>query len=226
MANHSINRTPTAPVMSNVRPQRMSTDVPSPIDLRLPHDAREWEQTAMSKRPWRVEFFAKFASEIAASPLKVQRVLELGSGPGFLAEHLLRSFEQVECVLLDFSAPMHSLAKARLGELETRATFVERSFKEESWATGLGAFECVVTNQAVHELRHKRHAVALHEQVRGVLAPGGAYLVCDHFAGEGGMKNEALYMSVVEQQQALLAAGFESVHQVMAKGGLVLHHAV
>lgn len=179
----------------------------------------------MSKRPWRVEFFAQFASEIAASPLKVQRVLELGSGPGFLAEHLLRSLGQVEYVLLDFSAPMHELAKARLGKLETRATYVERSFKEENWAKGLGSFECVVTHQAVHELRHKRYAVALHEQVRKVLTPGGTYLVCDHFAGEGGMKNEALYMSVAEQRQALLAAGFSSVHQVMAKGGLMLHHA-
>jgi SAM-dependent methyltransferase len=204
----------------------MPADVPSPIDLRLPNDAREWEQSAMSKRPWRVEFFAQFASEIAASPLKIQRMLELGSGPGFLAEHLLRSLRHVEYVLLDFSAPMHDLAKARLGELETRATFIERSFKEESWASGLGSFECVVTNQAVHELRHKRYAEALHRQVREVLASGGAYLVCDHFAGEGGMKNEALYMSVAEQRQALLAAGFESVRQVMAKGGLVLHHAV
>lgn len=179
----------------------------------------------MSKRPWRVEFFAQFASEIAASPCKVQRVLELGSGPGFLAEHLLRSLGQVEYVLLDFSASMHQLAKVRLGKLETRATFTERSFKEENWATGLGSFECVVTHQAVRELRHKRYAVALHEQVRKVLAPGGAYLVCDHFTGEGGMKNEALYMSVVEQRQALIAAGFSSVHQVMTKGGLVLHHA-
>ena len=180
----------------------------------------------MSKRPWRVEFFAQFASEIAASPLKIQRVLELGSGPGFLAEHLLRSLGRVEYVLLDFSAPMHDLANDRLGKLETRATFIERSFKEPNWTTGLGSFECVVTNQAVHELRHKRHAEALHRQVRNVLAPGGAYLVCDHFAGEGGMKNEALYMSLAEQRQALLAAGFQSVNQLMAKGGLVLHHAV
>lgn len=203
----------------------MSADVPSPIDLRLPHDAREWEQSAMSKRPWRAEFFAQFASEIAALPFKVQRVLELGSGPGFLAEHLLRSLGQVEYVLLDFSAPMHELAKARLSKFETRATFFERSFKEENWAAGLGSFECVVTNQAVHELRHKRYAVTLHRQVREVLAPGGTYLVCDHFAGEGGMKNEALYMSVAEQRQALLEAGFSSVRQVMTKGGLVLHHA-
>jgi hypothetical protein len=49
--------------------------------------------------------------------------------------------------------------------------------------------------------------------------------VCDHFAGKGGMKNEALYMSVAEQKQALPAAGFTSVHQLMLKGDLVLHRA-
>ena len=179
----------------------------------------------MSKRTWRIDFFAQFASEMAASSIAVQRVLELGSGPGFLAQHLLRSLGQVEYWLLDFSAAMHDLAKARLGPLETRASFIERSFKQEDWPVGLGTFECVVTHQAVHELRHKQYAAALHEQVRKVLEPGGAYLVCDHFAGDGGMTNEALYMSVAEQRQALLAAGFESVHQVMKKGGLVLHHA-
>lgn len=121
---------------------------------------------------------------------------------------------------------MHELAKARLGELDTCATFIEGSFKEDNWEAGLGTFECVVTHQAVHELRHKRYAVELHRQVRKVLAPGGTYLVCDHFAGKDGMKNEALYMTISEQRQALLDAGFEIVRQVMAKGGLVLHYAV
>jgi 16S rRNA G1207 methylase RsmC len=203
----------------------VSEDVPSPIDLRLPRDAREWEQSAMVKRPWRVEFFACFASEIAAASFELQRVLELGSGPGFLAAHLLSSFVKVEYTLLDFSAAMHQLAKARLGELAKRAAFIERSFKEANWSHDLGPFECIVTNQAIHELRHKRHAPQLHAQARTLLVPGGSYLVCDHFAGEGGMKNEALYMSVAEQEQALLAAGFRSVRQVMAKGGLVLHRA-
>jgi predicted methyltransferase len=43
-----------------------------------------------------------------------------------------------------------------------------------------------MTNQAVHELRHKRHARELHRQVARLLTPGGSYLVCDHFCGPGG----------------------------------------
>lgn len=206
--------------------QIVPADVPSPIDLRRPEDAKQWAESAMSKRPWRVEFFAAFADVInAASGARPCRVLELGSGPGFLAEHLLRTHAALGYVALDISAAMHELAVQRLGTLASRVQFVERSFREAAWLDGLGHFDFVVTHQAVHELRHKRRAIALHTQVRQLLVPRGAYLVCDHFFGEGGMSNDQLYMSVAEQRQALLSAGYGSVEQVMLKGGLVLHHA-
>jgi SAM-dependent methyltransferase len=203
----------------------MLSDIPSPIDLRLMRDAREWEETAMSKRPWRTEFFEAFASEMRSIGASGQRILELGSGPGFLAEHLLRTVPSLEYLALDFSPAMHELAAQRLGPLGSHVQFVERSFREPDWSNGLGQFGCVLTNQAVHELRHKRHAAELHRQVRSLLLPGGVYLVCDHFAGEGGMSNDQLYMSVAEQAAALEAAGFARVEQVLLKGGLVLHRA-
>ncbi|MDK2124354.1 class I SAM-dependent methyltransferase [Parachitinimonas caeni] len=180
----------------------------------------------MTKRPWRVEFFAAFASIIeSSSSSDSSRVLELGSGPAFLAEHLLRSNSQLSYVALDFSAAMHELARLRLGAMAERVVFIERSFREPTWFNGLGQFDFVVTNQAVHELRHKQYAPALHRQVKSVLAPGGSYLVCDHIVGDGGMSNDQLYMTVDEQKQALLAAGFCRVDQVLLKGGLVLHCA-
>jgi len=80
-------------------------------------------------------------------------------------------------------------------------------------------------DDAVHELLHKRHAVGLHTEVRRVLAAGGSYLVCDHFAGEGGMNHEHLYMSVEEQQSALRKAGLTEVELLLIKGVLVRHRA-
>ena len=203
----------------------MIHDVPSPIDLRLMSVAREWEATALSKRPSRADFFAQFASAIESAAVPVHRVLDLGSGPGFLAEHLLRALPSVAYVAFDFSSAMHQLASERLGSLGSRVQFVQRSFRESGWQVGLGQFECVVALQAVHELRHKHYASKLHAQVRQLLAPGGVYLVCDHFLGEGGMKNDQLYMTVAEQHAALVGAGFSTVEQLLLKGGLVLHHA-
>ncbi len=204
----------------------MNADIPSPIDLRRMDDAREWADTAMTKRPWRIEFFRLFSDAVGRlAQGRAIRVLELGSGPGFLAKHMLEALPAIEYVALDFSPAMHALAVQRLGALAERVRFVERSFRDPSWPQGLGRFDAVVTLQAVHELRHKRHAAGLHAQARQVLVPGGSYLVCDHFSGEDGMSNDQLYMSVAEQRTAIEQAGFENVRQELVKGTLVLHHA-
>jgi SAM-dependent methyltransferase len=198
-------------------------DVPSPIDLQTESDARAWAESANLVRPWRAAFFETIAENI--DPSRLVRVLELGSGPGFLAEQVLRRRPLVEMVLLDFSEPMHMLARGRLVDYATRVQYVQRSFKEDHWMEGLGTFDHVITNQAVHELRHKRYAEPLHKQVRSVLQLEGTYLVSDHYFGEDGMKKEGLYMTVEEQRQTLLAAGFTRVEELLRHGGMVLHSA-
>jgi len=179
----------------------------------------------MQKRPWRTEFFSTFAEELRKQEPPASRVLELGSGPGFLAYHLLSALPSVHMVLLDFSAAMHELAKQRLGPLVSHVEFVEGSFKNPLWIENLTQFDAVVTHQAVHELRHKRYALELHTQVKTLLRPGGSYLVCDHFVGPNGMSDDQLYMTVDEQKAAIASAGYHSVRQVLLRGGLVLHHA-
>jgi hypothetical protein len=72
-------------------------DVPSPIDLRSATDAGEWAAAAMAKRPWRTDFFAAIADAMAASRRGPARVLELGSGPGFLAPPTSPSISPPRC---------------------------------------------------------------------------------------------------------------------------------
>jgi hypothetical protein len=77
----------------------------------------------------------------------------------------------------------------------------------------------------VHELRHKRYAEALHSQVKGLLKSGAPYLVCDHYFGDGGMFNDQLYMTLTEQKQALISAGYAEARLVAQAGSLVIHRA-
>lgn len=200
-------------------------DVPSPIDFCDPRDARAWERTAQA-RPGRSDMFQVFGQELAVMGTRDLRVLDLGSGPGFLAEYLIDAIPAVRLTLLDMSAPMHRLAADRLGSRAARVAFVERSFKDEGWADGLGPFDAVITNQAVHELRHKRYATRLHSAVKGLLAPAGMYLVCDHFCGEGGFSNDQLYMTIEEQGTALREAGFPDVQPIARAGTMVMHRAL
>ena len=199
-------------------------DIPSPIDLRLTQDARDWADAAMVKRPWRVEFFARISEELAAlhRPLSI---LELGSGPGFLAQHLLTALQASTYTALDFSSAMHQLARERLGDLAERVTFVEADFCRSGWTDGLPCVDAVVSVQAVHELRHKRHAAGFYKAVRRVLKSSGTLLVCDHYSGEGGMSNGMLFMTPDEQEVALKNGGFQDIRLLMLKGGLVLFRA-
>lgn len=195
----------------------------SSLDLRHPQHARQWASEVMAKRPYRTQFFETIAESLEL--LGVQSVLELGSGPGFLAQHLRQHMPELDLTLLDFSPAMHDLARERLGPLATGVEFVTKSLREADWMVGLPRFDAVVTMQAVHELRHKRRAVPLHRAVRERLEGGGEYLVCDHFAGEGGMSDRDLYMTVEEQRAALEAAGFDQVKLLLQEGSLVLHRA-
>jgi hypothetical protein len=101
------------------------SDVPSPIDLRQMSDASEWAATAMEKRPWRAEFFARFADELANMEPTAARVLELGSGPGFLAVEVFTAvaaqdnarWPQAESPGASTSAAGGSEVEARSGEV-------------------------------------------------------------------------------------------------------------
>lgn len=208
----------------------MNHDIPSPIDLRQMDDAVAWADSALPKRPARPDFFAAMASAIRQSHINKPHILELGSGPGFLAEYLLSHVSPERYSALDFSPAMHQLAQARLADKAAQVEFIERSFKVEDWTQGLANFDYVVTLQAVHELRHKRHAPALFEQIRQVLNLQGSLLVCDHYAGHHaiggqGMQNEALYMRVEEQYTALQHAGFSQIRPLLIRQGMVLHQA-
>src|SRR5688572_25660848 len=127
-------------------------DVPPPIDLCDPRDARDWERTAQA-RLGRSNMFQAISLELVGLGKANLSVLDLGSGPGFLAAYILDALPEAQLTLLDFSASMHELARARLGARARPVTFVARSFKESGWSHGLGPYDAVVTNQAVHELR-------------------------------------------------------------------------
>lgn len=199
-------------------------DVPSPIDLKDELDAREWERTAM-QRPYREEFFAAFHQQLVSLGDSRLAVLELGSGPGFLAHHILSRTQGIDYTLLDFSSAMHELAKRRLETVEAaNVQYVQSDFKAVGWSKGLGQYDAILSNQAVHELRHKRYAPGLFLQLRELLRPTGMLLFCDHYFGVDGMGNDQLYMSLEEQRKALTSAGF-AVSVVLVKGGRALYRA-
>lgn len=200
-------------------------DVPSPIDFHLLAHAREWERQTIQKRPWRPQFFAAFVSALNSNHPGAFSVLELGSGPGHLAEQILGGCNVSRYTALDFSKPMHDLARARLGTLADKVAFIQRDFRLPDWNEGLGSFDAAVTMQAAHEVRHRRHIPAFLAHIRQALAPGGLFLYCDHYAGADGHMSPDLYLRPDDQPSALRDVGFLEVDKLMDMGGMALFTA-
>lgn len=199
-------------------------DVSSPIDLRNYEDAFEWQETANIKRPWRKDFFDYYVELMKTNRSDPCHILELGSGPGFLAQHLLSQLDHIEYTAFDFSEVMHQLAQEKLNSSEqSRAKYFVGNFKESNWQNALDQkYDFIIIHQALHELRHKQHAANFHKIVRTLLNPDGIYLVCDHLCVPHAMQNNQLYMNKQEHLDALSQASFQEIKMPLEIEGLCL----
>jgi ubiquinone/menaquinone biosynthesis C-methylase UbiE len=165
----------------------------------------------------------RFAELVEALP-QGSRMLELGSGPGLLAECVLdRCTNLASYTLLDFSEHMLGLSRDRLKRFPA-TQFVNANFKAAGWIESLHPpYAAVIAMQAVHEIRHKRHVPGLYTQVRQILSPGGMLAVCDGTPGDSpALWRQSLCLTLDEQKEALEASGFTGAVLDQAIGNMVL----
>jgi len=198
-------------------------DVPIRVDHRDPATARAWLEDTRLRKPFRQNFRAAFCD--ALSPHRQLHILELGSGPGELAREILLRCDVASYTALDWSQAMHDIATEHLGDLAPRVTFVVRDFREPTWPANLGTFDAVVTQQAVHETRHRRHALPLFQRARTLLVPGGLMLYCDGYLVDPQSPLAALSLERADQPRVLERAGFVDVRLLHDEGNLVLYSA-
>jgi len=197
-------------------------DVPSTENLESADGARAWADTADRKRPLRLQIREAITDELRTMPPGA-RVLELGSGPGFLAEHVLsRCPHLASYTLFDFSEPMLDMSR-QLVERFPSAMFVLGDFRTDVWTQLVaGPYEAVVSMQAVHEVRHKRHIPHLYRQIHDLLVPSGTFVIADRTPEDDSSRSSALFMTDREQLQALADAGFGDPRLLMSGDALAL----
>ena len=198
-------------------------DLPIRVDHRDPATARAWLEETRLRKPFRQNFRAAFCA--ALSSRRGLRILELGSGPGELAREILLHCDVASFTALDWSQAMHDIAIEHLGDLAPRVSFVVRDFREPTWPADLGAFDAIVTQQAVHETRHRRHALPLFQRARTLLVPGGLMLYCDGYLVDPDGKLAALTLERVDQPRVLERAGFVDVRLLLDEGNMALYSA-
>ncbi len=183
---------------------------------------RWWEQSADSRRPFRAEFFNAFAVEIGA--LHKPKILDIGSGPGFLAEYILSNCDVDSYHLFDFSPQMLQLSRARLSPFAERARFYEGSFLDDRWWEPLpGPFDAIVSMQAVHEVRDVARLPRLYSEMGLLLADHGLLLIADLVSAEA--EKEEHYVTEETHIAAFNEAGFKDAGRVHAAGDLMMFRA-
>jgi tRNA (cmo5U34)-methyltransferase len=112
----------------------------------------------------------------AADPV----VLDVGTGPGVLADAVLRAVPGAQVVVQDYSPPMLQQARSRLAWAGDRARFHLSDLALPGWSDGLGdGFDAVVSSYAIHNLREPGAIRGVYEELVTLLAPGGCVLLLD-----------------------------------------------
>jgi ubiquinone/menaquinone biosynthesis C-methylase UbiE len=176
------------------------------------------------KTPMAKRFFDYYVELMKTNRSDPCHILELGSGPGFLAQHLLSQLDHIEYTAFDFSEVMHQLAQEKLNSSEqSRVKYFVGNFKEPNWQNALDRkYDFIIIHQALHELRHKQYAANFHKIVRTLLNPDGIYLVCDHLCAPHAMQNNQLYMNKQEHLDAFSQASFQEIKMPLEIEGLCL----
>ena len=199
-------------------------EVPSDHDFFDPGYVKQWTDSIVRYRPERQQLFKAFAAEAAGIQKDQLSVLELGCGPGFLAEQLLQNCNISRYTLVDFSPHMLELSRERLAGFKDRTVFFQRDFKKKSWTAAIPAdFDLIVSLQAVHELRHASRIPRLYGQIYNLLVPGGSLLVCDHVNSRlPSHYRAAHFMTVEEHLSTFNELGFIRAREICAAADLSL----
>ena len=124
--------------------------------------------------PHRDEGFGVLLEFLPPAP---QRVLDLGTGDGYLLALILDTRPDTEGVAVDFSPEMLGRARARFAD-EPAVTVIEHDLDRplpDAW----GTFDVVVSSFAIHHVGHVRKR-ALYGEVHDRLEPGGVFCNLEH----------------------------------------------
>jgi SAM-dependent methyltransferase len=199
------------------------SDVPPGVDFLDSKQVNEWVAACEVAKPWRGPMRGRFA-ELARALPSGARVLELGAGPGYLAEAVLECAPHLESyTLLDFSEHMLELSRKQLQRFKA-ARFVRADFKTAARFRELTSpFTAIFSMQAMHEIRHKRHVPGLYRDIRDLLVPNGLFAVCDGTPRDVSVLWQvSLLMTSDEQLDAFTSAGFSEIKLEEEIGATIL----
>ncbi len=175
-----------------------------------------WPENEFRKRPEREAIFAEFVRQVNNFDKAELSILEIGSGPGLLAERLLKKCSIRRYFLFDFSPFMLDLSRKRLLRFTDKEIhFKNGDFKKPEWFRVLPKdFDCIVSLQAIHEAGDNQEITRVCKDLKQLLKPSGLILVTDIVKNASCKKPERL--TALEYLQVLHSAGFLNCQEILS----------
>lgn len=113
------------------------------------------------------------------------RILELGIGPGYLAEYILSKCENIVYEGLDFSEAMLEIAQNRLKTKKDNLIFTKANLTTESWQNKIKTEpENIISTWALHDLLSKQNIFNVYKTAYEILPPEGKLINGDFIKPE------------------------------------------
>jgi SAM-dependent methyltransferase len=174
--------------------------------------AQGWAQR-FQPTPARLRLFQTIYEELEAVVGENGRIVELGIGPGYLAEFLLARMPNIHYVGVDFSQPMLTLAQARLSSYSDQVQFIQADLITDAWWHDISPpIKGIVTTWALHDLGSPQHTAHVYQTCHDVL-PSGALLLDGDFIKPDQAKHEYEpgRFEIAQHLQLLRQANFQHV---------------
>jgi tRNA (cmo5U34)-methyltransferase len=115
-------------------------------------DSDTYRRLAPVAVPSRVAQLATIATLLPFGTHEGFRVVEIGSGEGFLSDTIARAFDRAQVTALDGSESMREATAARLAPHGDRIEVGSLDLEEPGWHEHLGGADAVVSSLVVHHL--------------------------------------------------------------------------
>ncbi len=177
---------------------------------------RQWAESADERRPARRPMFRHIAEIVARIPGAQPRMVELGCGPGTLAETLLERMPLLRYDGFDLSPIMLELAHERVDRFGARARLHAADLRTDAWLAYVDdAVHAVVTNQALHDLGSEEAVAATYRRALDLLKPGGTFVNAELVIADA-TKAKPGKLLLARHLELLRTCGFDDVHTELA----------
>ena len=151
------------------------------------HDAAfavEWADRFVPT-PARLALFDLVLSELKSKIPERGRVVELGIGPGYLADHVLRAMPGIQYCGIDYSRPMLDISRSRLRAHSARVAYLQADLVNDTWWDDVPApVSAIISTWALHDLGSRENVEIVYKSCAQVLQDGGLFLNGDFIKPE------------------------------------------